>query len=908
MVAPATRQKIAMSLKNIEKGTLAYWTLFVPLAFFHRLFYRRFTVLGHENIPKDKPVIFLSNHQNALMDALAILFGYNGPTVFLARADIFRSKGVARFLYYLKIMPVFRVRDGVESLAQNDATFRRSTEVLAYPRPVAMFPEGVFNPGKSLLPFKKGFARIAFLSEDFSGFDLHVVPVGLDYDDKRGRCTNLLVQFGQPIPIAPMLPLYRQNPALAYNELMDRVRAGMQPLMIDIRHPQYEQTYMRIFECCESLSTADRSINPVLLRKFTWQQACTARLDALAESDPAAMQEIDAATADYFDALDDKKVADAQVASPGRNPALKALSLAGRAFSALLWLPNIAIHLLPLLAAGLVLPRMKDKQFVSSVKFVTWFAASIVYYALAGVAVCLTGVPLAAKLLFLPAVCIHGILVELWTLQVIKLPKYARFCTLGKTDYTRLKEKRDKMMTLIKKFALVAATLVATLPLAAQTTEEATIQTAEEELHLETKKERVKTGFSFGVLPVVAFDTDLGFQYGGLVSLYDYRSPVRYPDYRQMWKVEASAYTKGSSTFQVYYDAKNLLPKRLRLVANLAYLAEKKLDFFGFNGYRSNFNPDFTDDTSADYITRVFYSHQRQQLRFTTDLIGPLPVEGMQWLAGLGVFHTSVATVDIARLNKGKSGSDVLPDVPTLYDKYVSWGIIGEDEKKGGFSNYLKAGVLYDTRDQEANASRGIWAEATLTYAPDFLNGSCNYLKAEVAFRQYFTLLPDKLSLAYRLVYQGTLAGHTPFYMQPYTINAYSPVTKLDGLGGAKTLRGVMRNRVVGDGFAYGNVELRWKVARFVVAKQNVYIALHGFADAGMVVQQIPFDRSLVSAADAEKYFDFQHANDSPHPGAGLGFRAALNQNFILAVDYGLPLRAQDGNKGGLYINVGNLF
>ncbi len=925
-----------MSLKKIEKVSLAYRALFIPLSLFHRLFYCRFTVLGRRNIPKDKPVMFLPNHQNALMDALAILFGYNHPTVFLARADLFKKKGIARFMYYLKIMPVFRIRDGKENLSHNDDTFRRSMEVLARPRPVAMFPEGVFNPGKSLLSLKKGFARIAFMAEDFSNFDLQIIPVGLDYDDKPARFSNLLVQFGEPIPVAAMLPLYRENPALGYNELMERVQEGLRPLMIDIHHPEYGQTYMRVFECCEPPGRADKSAKPFLRRRFLWQRDCTSRLNALADENPGAMQELDAAAGDYFDGLKERNVVEANIASSSPNPAVKALSAAARILSALLWLPNFAIHLLPLLAARLVLPKMKDKQFVSSVKFVTWFAASMLYYPLAQLAICFTGLPLAVKILFLPILCAHGILTEFWTARVKKLPEYMRFCSLGKADYTRLKDKRDKMMTLLKKYAVVAIALIASIPLAAQTTdtlpatvspdEETEIQTAEEALQ-ETKKEKVKTGFSFGVLPVVAFDTDLGFQYGGLVSLYDYRSPVRYPDYRQMWKVEASAYTKGSSTFQVYYDAKNLLPKNLRLVANLAFMMEKKLDFYGFNGYQSLYNPDFIDEGSDVYLTRVFYNHQRNQLRFTTDLIGPIPVKGMQWLAGVGLFYTKVAKEDIAQLNKKKKkNAEPLPEgVPTLYERYVDWGIIPEKEAKGGFSNYLKAGLLYDTRNQEALATKGIWAEATFTYAPGWLSGGqSNYLKAEVAFRQYFTLVADKLSLAYRLAYQGTLAGHTPFYMQPYTINAYSPVTKLDGLGGAKNLRGIIRNRVVGDGFLYGNLELRWKFVKFNVGKQNIYLGLNAFADAGMVVQQIKYSDAVMANIQAdpdyEKFFNFSKygSHDSVHPSAGLGFRAALNQNFILAVDYGMPFNKQDGSqinknnknvrKGGLYINIGNLF
>jgi hypothetical protein len=422
------------------------------------------------------------------------------------------------------------------------------------------------------------------------------------------------------------------------------------------------------------------------------------------------------------------------------------------------------------------------------------------------------------------------------------------------------------------------------------------------------KKEKEKTGFSFGVLPTITFDADLGFQYGGVINVYDYRKPAQYPDYRQMWKMEISRFTKGSGINQLYYDAKNMLPHRLRLLANVAYLTEQRLDFFGFNGYQSYFNPNFIDDTSPDYITRVFYGHARKQFRFNSELIGHLPWNNVYWLGGIGIFHTNVATIDIAELNRGEADDTKLPDVPTLYDIYVEWNIIAEHEKDGGFTNHVKAAVLYDTRDREANPSRGMWAEAVLVYAPQFFfNTTANYWKLSATFRHYLTLFPDKLTFAYRLMYQGTIGGHTPFYMQPFMINAYTSVTKLDGLGGAKSIRGVMRNRVVGDGFALGNAELRWKVFRTVIAKQNFYMALNGFYDAGMVVQQIKVPKSLVLSEP--DYFNAKYFyNDGLHSAAGLGLRAVLNENFILAIDYGLPFNPQDGNKGGLYISIGNLF
>jgi hypothetical protein len=422
------------------------------------------------------------------------------------------------------------------------------------------------------------------------------------------------------------------------------------------------------------------------------------------------------------------------------------------------------------------------------------------------------------------------------------------------------------------------------------------------------KEAKIPTGFSFGALPTISFDADMGFQYGGLVNLYDYGDGSMYPSYRQMMKVEISRYTRGSGTNQIFYDAKNLLPNNLRLIADLSYLTEKSLDFYGFNGYQSRFTTDFTDEESADYITRVFYRDLRKMFRFTVDLQGPLAGDNLRWLGGIGIMSMKTGRVDFDAINKGKDEEDQLTDTTTLFDNYVSWGIISEAEKDGGNANFLKAGIIYDTRDNEANPMKGMWSEALITYAPGFLfNPEFSYAKLVLIHRQYFTILKDRLSFVYRIGYQGTIGGEAPFFMQPYMLSSYSSITKTDGLGGAKTLRGIMRDRIVGDGIAYGNLELRWKFLKTRLGKQNLYFALNGFSDFGMVVQQVKFDKSKISAADQEKYFDFSYEKDKLHPSLGAGLRIALNENFILAIDYGFSTNKQDGVKG-LYINIGNLF
>lgn len=419
------------------------------------------------------------------------------------------------------------------------------------------------------------------------------------------------------------------------------------------------------------------------------------------------------------------------------------------------------------------------------------------------------------------------------------------------------------------------------------------------------KKEKIKKGWTFGALPVVAYDADMGFQYGALAQFFDYGDGTIYPDYRHTFYIEVSRFTKGSGVNQLFYDSKYLIPGNIRITADLDYLTERALDFYGFNGYQASYEPSVVDQESDDYISRVYYKHERFMLRGMADFQGWIAGEQFRWLAGINYFNIKTATVDIDRLNKGKKEDKQLPDTTLLYDEYVKYGLIGEDEKNGGSHGILKVGLIYDTRDNEAAPNKGIWSEMLLMVAPAFMsNTPYGFTQLAVSHRQFFTLYPNYLVLAYRLAYQGTITGNAPFYIQPYLFTSYALTTKPDGLGGSRTIRGVMRNRVVGDGAVNGNIELRWKFWKTYLFKQNFYLATIGFFDAGMVVQDRPVDRSLVNE-NTPFYFDTD--SEAPHFGTGIGLRAALNENFIISVDYGFALDKRDGTSG-LYIGIGNIF
>ncbi len=422
-----------------------------------------------------------------------------------------------------------------------------------------------------------------------------------------------------------------------------------------------------------------------------------------------------------------------------------------------------------------------------------------------------------------------------------------------------------------------------------------------------TKVYNTKEGWNFGFVPAISFDTDLGYQYGAAVNFYDFGDGKKFPAYHHSIYFEISRYTLGSGVYRLFYDSEYLIPG-IQLTADLSYLPELAYNFYGFNGYESVYQKEWEEKNSPLYRTRMFYRNQENLLRFKVDLQGHLGLTKLKWIAGFNLLNFDISSVDINRLNKKKTGSDKLPTIeeqPGLFEKYKQWGLINNKEANGGFVPELKGGFVYDTRDNQPNPFKGIWSEAVIAFAPQLLGAETGFSKISLTHRQYFPLLKD-LSLAVRLGWQQTLTGHAPFYYQPQIITSFLSGSASSGLGGAKNLRGILRNRIVGDGFAYGNFELRWKFARMNLIKQNFYWGFNAFTDAGMVTKKIDLNDKLNSIPEPVSDY-FKPGTEALHQSLGAGIRLVMNYNFIIAADYGIALNKQDGDSG-IYIGMNYLF
>ena len=449
------------------------------------------------------------------------------------------------------------------------------------------------------------------------------------------------------------------------------------------------------------------------------------------------------------------------------------------------------------------------------------------------------------------------------------------------------------------------------------------------------KKEIVKQGFNFGPLPVVAFDADKGLQLGALLNIFDFGDGSEYPNTRQKLYLEASFFTKGSQLFVINYDNKFLIPG-VRWAATANLTNDKAMDFYGFNGYMSYYDHERIaagKNNENDFLYTPKYRMNRLNFNFKTDFTGNIWENKLFWEAGYHFNYINAGyqkkehALNLDKINKGKDENKMYPeDEPTIFDLYRQWGIISEDEAWGGISSAIRLGLLYDTRDKENAPSKGIWAEVHATLAPKFLGTTHPYYRYSATFRHYVPIVKnDVLTFAYRLNYEGAIGNSTPYYMLPFITTMGSTYDR-DGMGGYRNVRGMLRNRVQGLDMASYTVELRWRFVRFALWKQNIAFGLNIFSDGAMVTRNYDMTFKATEEQLGNNFEKVQNEykaymaqglkNDRPHITVGGGLRFIMNQNFIVAFEYGLPvskfskdpvIQKQDGN-GAFYINTGFLF
>lgn len=222
---------------KIQDDSYLYTIVYNIVKFAFKKFFRQIEIHGKENIPKNEPVIFAPNHQSGLMDPLSVVLNQEEPIVFLTRADIFNGKLFNGLFRFFKMMPVYRIRDGYETLSKNEDQFNIARDVLVDKKKLCVMPEGNHGNQHKLRPLVKGLFRIAFSTEELLDNKAHVriVPVSLDYNFFQHAGADLIVRFGKPIKVEDYFTLYLENQANAFNILRNDLSENLSEMMHNIR-------------------------------------------------------------------------------------------------------------------------------------------------------------------------------------------------------------------------------------------------------------------------------------------------------------------------------------------------------------------------------------------------------------------------------------------------------------------------------------------------------------------------------------------------------------------------------------------------------------------------------------------------------------------------------------------------
>lgn len=253
------------------KNTLADFNLFYSIFsyaanFGTRCHYRKIEYRGCENIPEGEHYIIAPCHQNALMEPMLVLNMLRKPVVFLARADIFKKPVTRFFLNWLRISPVYRIRDGRDQLGRNEEIFNNAREVIEKNMPLCLMAEGRHNNRHQLLPLVKGMFRIAGATQaELGDKPLYILPVGIDYDDYEQPMSNVVVYVGKPIDVRSFMEAYNANQPVALNQMRDALTVSLKAQM---HHVESREHYDEEYAYCH-LKTQD-TLHELKLSNTAW--------------------------------------------------------------------------------------------------------------------------------------------------------------------------------------------------------------------------------------------------------------------------------------------------------------------------------------------------------------------------------------------------------------------------------------------------------------------------------------------------------------------------------------------------------------------------------------------------------------------------------------------------------------
>jgi outer membrane protein assembly factor BamA len=431
--------------------------------------------------------------------------------------------------------------------------------------------------------------------------------------------------------------------------------------------------------------------------------------------------------------------------------------------------------------------------------------------------------------------------------------------------------------------------------------------------------ENKKEGWYLTGLPRLTRDPIRGFSLGGDGFLFNNKNRqdpfFYYTPYRSSMSMSLRAAQNGRIDGALGVDFPYFLNTTWRLRGDIIYANDPNWQYFGV-GSQTLQRLNYIDKKTGLRVDNARFSNYYQNLLFTrpgrgseygenpsltyTDrhynevdytqfLIGLAAEQTffqgrMRLMLGLELLLTNINHYDHSLVKDALNSlteeeTEALQGQTKITEDYLAklnnpdsyWARYNIGGYHGGRMVLFQTALMWDSRDQEPDPSKGIFAEYSQEISAPFIGSQFNFSKHLIHGIFYHRIFPQWLS---RTVLTGRVAighvrgSHIPF-TEIFDLGGASEGGGIPVLGGERALRGYRESRFTGMVTALANIELRTRFYQMNILNQHLAFYAVPFYDAGRVW-------------DSFSTIELNNFRGNP----GLGARIAWNQATILRFDY----------------------
>jgi 1-acyl-sn-glycerol-3-phosphate acyltransferase len=249
------------------------------------LVYRDIDVhLPVEAIP-DGPVMAVANHFGGLADGVLLVDSAPRMPRVVARDVIWKVPLVGHLASGIGMIPVHKAADG-GARASNDEMFASAYRALGDHDLVLIFPEGVTQDVPYMAEVRTGAARIVLGARESGVQGIHILPMGVHYENKAGFRSRALVNVGPPIDLDAWI--LQRGPVVGGADDRDAVRDLTQLINDRLRHvapnfPDWDQAHA--LETVAEVLLTDVDAVPAPPMQYGDRELLAARLNRVPDPD-----------------------------------------------------------------------------------------------------------------------------------------------------------------------------------------------------------------------------------------------------------------------------------------------------------------------------------------------------------------------------------------------------------------------------------------------------------------------------------------------------------------------------------------------------------------------------------------------------------------------------------------------